>query len=208
MYLRSACFLILSLGVLASSAIAGTEAHVTWGAATWDSVTEQGSVEVRWQSELVLAGFQFNMSEGSTLLEVEPLECDEGWSLYSSENLVLCFSTQANAYIDPANSDVGLVTILFEAPYGTQLAFVDPIFATPEAQEIDVFADDIHYVGLPSCPADVYPVGGGDEIVDVNDILSIIGDWGVSDSPFDVNGDGIVDVSDVLQALNGWGNCG
>ncbi|MEE2906901.1 MAG: hypothetical protein VX527_03620 [Planctomycetota bacterium] len=199
---------IRSLGILAAPAVAGTEAYVTWGNATWDSLTEQGSVEVRWQSdEQTLAGFQFNISEGSTLLGVEPLECDEGWLLNASENLVLCFAIQPNVYIDPSETDVGLVTLVFEAPYATQLTFVDPIFATPEAQEIDAFVQDIHYVGLPNCPADVYPVGGGDGIVDVNDVLGIIGDWDVFDSPFDVNGDGIVDVSDVLEALNGWGDC-
>lgn len=207
MFTRITLAPVLLSGLLASSAIAGVEGYVTWGPSEWDPATELGTIEVNWQSEIPLAGFQFNMSEGSTLLAIEPLECDEGWSLYSSESLVLCFASQPNVHIEPSEDEVGLVTLVFEAPYGTQLTFVDPIFASPEAQEIDIYANDIYYVGLSDCPADVYPVDEGDGVVDVNDVLGIIGDWGSADSPFDVNGDGLVDVSDVLEALNGWGEC-
>ena len=169
--------------------------------------TEDGTIQVLWQSELTLAGFQFNVPTGCTLNSVEPLECDEGWSLYNSDDLVLCFAIAAGAYIDPSESEVGLVTIGFNAPYGTPLSFVDPIFADPGATSIDLYSADIHHVGLPDCPADVYPVDGGDGLVDVNDVLALISAWGEVDSPYDTNGDGVIDVADILEALNNWGSC-
>ena len=208
MFTRGALLTLFICGLCAVNAAAGLEAYVSWKNIQWDPDTEQGSIEVHWQSEVTLAGFQFNMTEGSTLNAVEPLECDEGWSLYANNDLVLAFSLQANAYIDPSDLEVGLVTVLFEAPYGTPLRFVDPIFASPDAQEIDINANDVRYVGMPECPGDVYPPNAGDEFVDVNDVLSIIGDWGVVGSQYDVNGDLIVDVLDLLEALNFWGPCG
>ena len=44
-------------------------------------------------------------------------------------------------------------------------------------------------------------------MVDVNDLLAIIGYWG-SDGPLgDINQDGIVDVSDLLIVISNWGPC-
>ena len=54
----------------------------------------------------------------------------------------------------------------------------------------------------PNCP-DI----NGDGYVNVSDILSVIGDWGSTDSPADVNQDGIVDVSDMLIVIGDWGEC-
>jgi parallel beta-helix repeat protein len=47
----------------------------------------------------------------------------------------------------------------------------------------------------------------GDGFVNVSDLLSIIDQWGLTDSPADVNGDGIVDVSDLLEVVGNWGPC-
>ncbi len=55
----------------------------------------------------------------------------------------------------------------------------------------------------PSCAGDV----NGDSVVDVSDILAIVGAWGASSGPEDINGDGIVDVSDVLEVVAVWGPC-
>ena len=46
----------------------------------------------------------------------------------------------------------------------------------------------------------------GDGVVDVSDILALIGSWGScsSDCPADLNGDGVVDVSDILLLLSYW----
>jgi predicted outer membrane repeat protein len=56
------------------------------------------------------------------------------------------------------------------------------------------------------CPSDC-PDLDGDGVVSVTDLLIIIGDWGLANSPADINGDGIVDVSDLLTAVGAWGVC-
>jgi hypothetical protein len=58
--------------------------------------------------------------------------------------------------------------------------------------------------GAPSCPADI----NGDGIVDVSDLLALLGAWGPNPGhPADINDDGVVDVSDLLHLLSGWGDC-
>jgi hypothetical protein len=44
-------------------------------------------------------------------------------------------------------------------------------------------------------------------VVDVNDLLMIIDDWGMPDSPADVTGDNLVDVNDILLVVSAWGVC-
>ena len=46
-----------------------------------------------------------------------------------------------------------------------------------------------------------------DGYVNVSDLLAIINQWGLTDSPADVNEDGIVDVSDMLMVISNWGAC-
>ena len=54
-----------------------------------------------------------------------------------------------------------------------------------------------------SCEGDV----NGDAVVDVIDLLAVIGDWGSTGSDADVNGDGIVNVADILAVMAAWGDC-
>jgi hypothetical protein len=55
----------------------------------------------------------------------------------------------------------------------------------------------------PTDPSDV----NGDGVVNVNDLLAVIGSWGVCPScPEDVNGDGVVGVADLLQIIADWGS--
>ena len=56
------------------------------------------------------------------------------------------------------------------------------------------------------CPIDC-PDINGDGYVNVSDLLAIIDQWGLTDSPADVNGDGIVDVTDLLIVVGNWGPC-
>ena len=56
---------------------------------------------------------------------------------------------------------------------------------------------------LIDCQGDI----DGNSIVDVSDVLLLIGYWGSSDSPGDINQDGIVDVSDLLIVIDSWGPC-
>jgi plastocyanin len=53
------------------------------------------------------------------------------------------------------------------------------------------------------CVADVT----GDGIVGANDILLVLDQWGIVDSPADIDGDGIVDVNDLLLVVSNWGPC-
>jgi Zn-dependent metalloprotease len=53
------------------------------------------------------------------------------------------------------------------------------------------------------CTGDI----NGDSIVDVTDILAVVGAWGTAGGPEDVNGDGIVNVGDLLAIVEGWGSC-
>ena len=46
-----------------------------------------------------------------------------------------------------------------------------------------------------------------DGMVNVNDLLLAVGDWGQSNSSADVNNDGIVNVTDLLIIIDGWGAC-
>ena len=56
------------------------------------------------------------------------------------------------------------------------------------------------------CPPDC-PDITGDGYVNVSDLLAIIDQWGLTNSPADVNDDGIVDVSDLLIVVGNWGPC-
>jgi uncharacterized protein YjbI with pentapeptide repeats len=56
------------------------------------------------------------------------------------------------------------------------------------------------------CPVDC-PDISGDGLVNVSDLLIVIDQWGLTNSPADVNTDGIVDVSDLLMVVSNWGPC-
>ena len=74
----------------------------------------------------------------------------------------------------------------------------------------DSAACGTHYVAslnpTSSCPADISPPNG-DGMVDVDDLLLIINNWGKGSGPADITGDGTVDVDDLLLIINNWGSC-
>ena len=45
----------------------------------------------------------------------------------------------------------------------------------------------------------------GDDVVDVNDLLALLGQWGQTEGLADINNDGIVNVNDLLILLANWG---
>jgi len=67
----------------------------------------------------------------------------------------------------------------------------------------------------PLCPADIAPVPGGDGLVNVQDLLAVIGAWGAcgnpSNCPADIApaplGDDLVNVQDLLAVIGAWGAC-
>jgi hypothetical protein len=58
------------------------------------------------------------------------------------------------------------------------------------------------YQATPPCPADL----DGSGVVDVSDLLMLLGNWGGSDIG-DIDGSGTVDVGDLLLLLGAWGEC-
>ncbi|MEE2906968.1 MAG: hypothetical protein VX527_03955, partial [Planctomycetota bacterium] len=46
-----------------------------------------------------------------------------------------------------------------------------------------------------------------DGVVNVDDILQVLANYGGSGSGGDVDGDGDIDVDDILAVINGWGDC-
>lgn len=53
------------------------------------------------------------------------------------------------------------------------------------------------------CPADI----NGNGIVEVDDILVVVAQWGTSGPQGDINQDGIVDIADLLEAIDTFGPC-
>jgi subtilisin family serine protease len=58
-------------------------------------------------------------------------------------------------------------------------------------------------IDVALCEGDI----DGNSMINVADLLAIIDQWGLIDSPADVTGDGIVDVSDLLLVVGNWGPC-
>jgi hypothetical protein len=67
---------------------------------------------------------------------------------------------------------------------------------------LSVFSVGWLFPEVDSVPGDIT----GDGVVDVSDILALIGNWGPCDGycPADLNGDGMVNVSDILLLLSYW----
>ncbi|MCH2154304.1 MAG: hypothetical protein MK089_13270, partial [Phycisphaerales bacterium] len=58
---------------------------------------------------------------------------------------------------------------------------------------------------VPDCLGDL----DGNGVVDVEDLLDTLNDWGCEeDCTADVNDDGSVDISDLLTIIANWGGCG
>ncbi|MHC5024445.1 MAG: GC-type dockerin domain-anchored protein [Planctomycetota bacterium] len=55
-----------------------------------------------------------------------------------------------------------------------------------------------------ACPADV---AGDDGVVDISDLLAMLGAWGSNDPQFDLDMSGTVDINDLLDLLSAWGPC-
>ena len=68
---------------------------------------------------------------------------------------------------------------------------------------VDAVSIKSSYCDEVSCAADI----NGDNMVDVTDLLEVVGAWGNAGGPADVNGDGIVNVADLLAVVDAWGPC-
>jgi len=70
-------------------------------------------------------------------------------------------------------------------------------------------ADGDGYLDECECDADIAGPDGplSDGVVDIEDLLAVIGYWGSSIPGGDVDGDGIVGVNDLLAVVGAWGPC-
>jgi len=68
---------------------------------------------------------------------------------------------------------------------------------------VDAVSIKDSYCDDASCTGDI----NGDGMVDVSDLLEVVGYWGASGGPADVNDDGIVNVADLLAVVDAWGAC-
>ena len=82
-----------------------------------------------------------------------------------------------------------------------------------EESTISMLTINVDVVGATACTADIAGgKNGGNGVVDVNDLLELIGAWGQSDSPADITGsgglpDGTVNIEDLLELIAQWGPC-
>src|SRR5437899_2620168 len=65
--------------------------------------------------------------------------------------------------------------------------------AAPEGGGVALAGPQCH----AACPADITENG----LVDIDDLLQVIGNWGVMGGPADVNGSGLVDIDDLLATI-------
>ena len=158
-----------------------------------------GWVDVEWQSDAPILGYQFNLL-GATITDVccgltEQYE----WNVTHNGVLVLAYAFGTAAI--PAQEDPATLLRLTVAGAGTELSFDEAIFAGSDGLPLKVDASDV--LELDGCDGDV----NADGVVDVTDLLSVIAAWGDQGGDADVNGDGSVDVSDVLAIISAWGPC-
>lgn len=67
-------------------------------------------------------------------------------------------------------------------------------------------SQDVNDNGIPDeceCPGDVT----GEGVINVEDILIVIGAFGQTGGIGDIDGSGLVDIADLLIVIEGWGNC-
>lgn len=160
-----------------------------------------GWVEVLWQSTETAVGFQFDVN-GVTLTSVDSGLTEENeWLISHNDFRVLGAALSAGSYIPPQSDLTHLLTLHVEN-VGEVISFTEVIFVNDQTEIIDVDSSD-ELIISPSCTEDV----NDDGVVDVSDILEVVGAWGDSSGPSDINEDGIVNVTDLLAVVDAWGTC-
>ena len=70
--------------------------------------------------------------------------------------------------------------------------------------QVDLGAYESQDAVEPACTGDV----DGNATVDLDDLVTVLGAWGVCDGcSADLDGDGVVDFADLIQVLWHWGPC-
>jgi len=124
-----------------------------------------------------------------------------GSMLFQIGNLNMSAATFANESLPAGTISGGLICELWPSTAG-------PAFLRTNGWSNMTFAP------VPLCPADISPAPNGDDTVNVQDLLAVIGAWGPcgnpSNCPADLapaNGDDVVNVQDLLAVIGAWGAC-
>ena len=99
---------------------------------------------------------------------------------------------------NPSLDHMAVKNILMETAVDLGDPGIDRVFG---AGRVDVYEAVVMALST-ACPEDIT----GDGVVDVLDLLEVLGQWGGSGSA-DITGDGVVDVLDLLEVLGAWGPC-
>jgi hypothetical protein len=160
-----------------------------------------GSTQIMWSSDATIAGFQFDFV-GATVTSVSGGITEKlDWMMSHNDTIVLGVALTVGAYIPPQSTPTHLLTVHFSAATDV-ISFGGVLFVDSQTQQIEVTSDDVIIVH-PACPSDL----NGDAMVNVVDLLEVVGSWGEPNVPSDINGDGIVNVSDLLLVVDAWGPC-
>ncbi len=88
---------------------------------------------------------------------------------------------------------------------------LDACCQAPESLDGDGHVQAAEYVVVDLCDFDpaacCHADVSGDGVVDVNDLLAVLADWGQTGGPADIDGDGTVGVDDLLATIASWGPC-
>ena len=126
----------------------------------------------------------------------EPLEsdADNDDDIDVAAHFHMHLNSKGFGQYDVTNVFLGDVYVDTGWPFYWQYVDVDRIYMTGD-MDITPLAN--------ACPADT----NNDGLVNVTDILIVIGDWGGSGAG-DVDSNGVVDVTDLLAIVSAWGSCG
>jgi hypothetical protein len=146
---------------------------------------------VTWQPSQAPMPIDFMWHEVITPDDQDPPSLAYNWIVEVNEKGVVSWRGE-EVYLGEADYNLGW-------PWGT---------VTVQITEGTINANlDIQTVENP-CYEDV----DGSGIVDVSDLLTLIGNWGncpdcIEEIPGDVNYDNVVDVTDLLRVVGSWGPC-
>ncbi|HCA38661.1 MAG: hypothetical protein QF781_10100 [Phycisphaerales bacterium] len=120
-------------------------------------------------------------------------DADDDGTIDVEAHLYMEISGSGNGFISLTDIFLGDVVYDMGWPFGEQNVQIDRVYLQGTMVVTPVYND---------CLGDI----NGDDTVNVNDLLQLIGDWdGSGDS--DIDGDGVVGVNDLLELLAVWGPC-
>ena len=178
-----------------------------FGEWVFDEDTGQGMLEVTWDSEETLAGFQFDLPDVEITSAYGGLAEESGFAIYAEGDTVLAFFQSADGYIYGTKGPEVLVNLTFEIVSDRDIIeFAGVVCAAPGGVAMEVTADDSIELSGPPCVADL----NGDGSVSGADLTILLSHWGpcnVFDCVGDLNGDTNVDGADLTIVLSAWGSC-